>query len=85
MTQFEKIGASPFGVVDMVGNVWEWCLTDYEKKTNEVESASTYRVLRGGSWYDGNPDYFAVSDRYRDFPVLRYFVIGFRAALSLER
>jgi formylglycine-generating enzyme required for sulfatase activity len=50
--QYEGKGNSPFGVVDIAGNVWEWCLTDYNNKTNDINSDATLRVLRGGSWLD---------------------------------
>jgi formylglycine-generating enzyme required for sulfatase activity len=48
--QYEGKGDSHFGVVDMAGNVWEWCLTDYDKRTDDMHSAARFRVLRGGSW-----------------------------------
>jgi len=78
VTQYEGKGDSPFGVVDMSGNVWEWCLTDYENKTNDVNISANTRVLRGGSWFSYVTDYFRCD--YRDWfdPSLRSFNGGFR-------
>ncbi|MEO0596308.1 MAG: SUMF1/EgtB/PvdO family nonheme iron enzyme, partial [Chloroflexota bacterium] len=58
-------GNSPFGVVDMAGNVLEWCLTDYENRTNDVNSIANRRVLRGGSWMNNNTYYFRCDYRIR--------------------
>ena len=49
-------GASPFGIEDMAGNVFEWCLDDFEayKGRERVNPRSVLqglkRVYRGGSW-----------------------------------
>lgn len=49
-------GASPFGMEDMAGNVWEWCLNFFEpyrgvaKVNPHGPTAGAKRVLRGGSW-----------------------------------
>ena len=64
-------GATPEGLYDMAGNVWEWSDSWYDEKTR------SYRVLRGGSWYD----YAEICrSAYRDSndPVGRTDVVGFR-------
>ena len=43
-------GASPVGSLDMVGNVWEWCLNEYENPEQTGLSGTHPRVVRGGSW-----------------------------------
>ncbi len=49
-------GASPFGIEDLAGNVFEWCLDSYEPyKGKEVANPRTsergrQKVYRGGSW-----------------------------------
>ena len=72
-------GASPEGVLDMSGNVWEWCLTDDEnpklRAADENLRSDAWRVLRGGSWYDSLNDARAASRLY-DLPVYRSYSYG---------
>jgi formylglycine-generating enzyme required for sulfatase activity len=49
VTQFEGKGDSIFGVVDMNGNVWEWCLTNYRTGENTLKGSESH-IARGGAW-----------------------------------
>jgi formylglycine-generating enzyme required for sulfatase activity len=79
--QYETKGDSPFGVVDMVGNVWEWCLTDYETNTDDINRAVKNRDIRGGSWWVKDIDGFRVDNPSGYDPSNRVTFIGFRIAL----
>ena len=52
-------GASPFGVEDMVGNVWEWTGDWYQAYPGNSAGDRYYgeqcRVTRGGGWFDDEP------------------------------
>ncbi len=64
-------GASPYGAMDMAGNVWEWVNDWYDSdyySSSPYESppgpaSGTFRVLRGGSWVN-NWDSVRVANRY---------------------
>jgi serine/threonine protein kinase len=73
-----------WGLLDMYGNLWEWCRDWYQIKLPGgddpvVLSKGSYRVSRGGCWY------YAASDcrsAYRSgyAPGCRYLDLGFRVA-----
>jgi len=82
-------GASPYGVLDMAGNVWEWVADLYSASYYSISPSSnpqgpdsgTDRVLRGGSW-NSTSDYLRVADRDVFDPTHRDNNVGFRCAAS---
>lgn len=69
---------NPWGLYDMLGNVWDWCWDVYD-----AEVYGTYRVLRGGGWSDEHWSCRA-SVRRRSHPTFRIDDVGFRLARSLR-
>lgn len=65
-----------WGLYDMLGNVWDWCWDIYD-----AEVYGSYRVLRGGGWFDEHWSCRA-SVRRRSFPTYRIDDVGFRVARS---
>jgi formylglycine-generating enzyme required for sulfatase activity len=73
-------GASPYGVMDMAGNVWEWCLSDYA--TDKIDlSEATIRSLRGGAWSD-LPEQAKTTTRCGFVASFRNYNIGFRVCTT---
>lgn len=76
-------GSSPYGALDMSGNVWEWTRTNYETQKDDLTSKDN-RVLRGGS-FGFVSDFARCACRLRNNPVLRLRNLGFRVVVSSIR
>ncbi|MBX3081559.1 MAG: SUMF1/EgtB/PvdO family nonheme iron enzyme [Anaerolineae bacterium] len=72
----------PYGVMDMCGNVWEWCLNDYDDSIKDARSKNR-KGLRGGSWYYDRIFAHAAS-RFRYDPIHRDSLNGFRVVVGLR-
>jgi iron(II)-dependent oxidoreductase len=82
-------GASPLGVHQLIGDVWEWTDTDFHgypgfaafpyREYSEVFFGPRYKVLRGGSF---GTDAAACRGTFRnwDYPIRRQIFSGFRCA-----
>jgi hypothetical protein len=82
-------GASPYGVLDMAGNVWEWVADWYDSgyysqspgRNPPGPDSGKSRVLRGGSW--GNFQRYArCACRDGGYPWGRICLVGFRCAMG---
>jgi len=82
-------GASPLGVHQLIGDVWEWTSTDFDgypgfaafpyREYSEVFFGTSYKTLRGGS-FATDPAACRATFRNWDYPVRRQIFSGFRCA-----
>ena len=87
----KPLGVSPYGAHDMIGNLWEWTADWYDAGyygetpaegwvNPEGPDSGVSRVLRGGSWYDGNSVNLRASFRYLYSPSGQGSNLGFRCS-----
>lgn len=88
--QFPK-GATPNGIVDLAGNVWEWCLDEYnpffyQENSKDIRQnplnlrfrdVLRARVIRGGAWDVGSA-FLRSSLRFKFYPLDSADTVGFR-------
>ena len=82
-------GASAYGILQLLGDVWEWTSTDFTghpgfctypyREYSEVFFGSDHKVLRGGSWAT-DPLVCRATFRNWDYPIRRQIFAGFRTA-----
>jgi formylglycine-generating enzyme required for sulfatase activity len=85
--------ATPEGAFDLSGNAWTWTSTIYDQQKypypykkdgrEDIHRAGVNRVLRGGSWIDGQDSARAVFRGFSD-PGYRFDSFGFRVVLGLR-
>jgi len=82
-----SFAANGYGLYDMAGNVWQWCWDWYGTYDTGTPtdprgvSSGTYRVLRGGGWFN-SAIYCRVAVRGDSLPSSTDYFIGFRVARS---
>ena len=73
-------GATPTGILDLAGNVWEWTASAYCPYAGAGNCGDSRRVLRGGGWDTVEARDLRASRRFPAAPIARGRSIGFRCA-----
>ncbi len=83
-----------FGLYDMHGNVWEWCVDHYWYSNYEgapidgsawlSNEKGAHRLLRGGSWFN-IPKLCRSAIRNMDYPSNHFNTVGFRVVCSANK
>ncbi len=83
------LGASRWGIEDMVGNVWEWVADYYapyqaaDQEDPAGPASGETRAMRGGAWNGAYPDWVRPTFRFHDAADTRSHGVGFRCAKTL--
>jgi len=82
-------GKSRYGLVDVVGNVWEWTADYYADYTKDSvkdpegpKSGEHGRVARGGAWNGADPSWVRPTFRFHFDPKSQSYGVGFRCAAT---
>ena len=91
-SQTHEVGSklpNAWGLYDMHGNVWEWCLDEFGRPISGndpvgagVPSTVSKRSIRGGCW-NNNANYSTSSQRSSEFPRIDNHYYGFRLSMTL--
>lgn len=73
-------GASPYGVEDLAGNVWEWCSTSWVDGDSLIGDHP--RVVRGGA-YSFKAEGLRAAGRYSNSPSHANLALGFRCVMAV--